>query len=149
MVFEIASLRDLPDSELDTLALAVATEVSRRAAARAAAQDQRPAGPEQESEDLGPEPDPTPEPTGAAQPWFAVVPVYIATHGRAWHRYRRCRHLASAKKVTELDAAPSDRRACRTCVPLSSHPFTSRGTGWPAPQSAPLGGSEPQPLGNP
>ncbi|MDA8583092.1 hypothetical protein N9L68_02640 [bacterium] len=50
MVFEIASLRDLPDIELDTLALAVATEVSRLAAARAAAQDQRPAGPEQESE---------------------------------------------------------------------------------------------------
>ena len=147
MVFEIAALRDLPDSELDTLALAVATDVSRRAAARAAAQDQRPAGPEQETEELGPDPTLRQSPQGQHSHGSQLFQYTLRL--TVWHFYRKCRHLASAKKGDgpgRRSVGPSSLQDLRPALEPPFHqPWHRRTT----PQPAPMGGTKPQPLSSP
>ena len=80
-----ASLRDLTDAELDELALSVAAEISRRAAA-----------------------------ASAATASTANI-VYTTQHGHVWHLYRECRHLRRAVRVIEHEEPPTNMRCCRDC----------------------------------
>ena len=90
----LAQLSALSDADLDSLALAVSVEQSRRLNANDVPAE--PAG----------------EPAGAAE----EARVFVTAHGRCWHARRDCRHLLRSRTVREV-AVPTDRRPCRTCCP--------------------------------
>ena len=95
----LASLRDLADLELDTLALAVAAEQSRR---------DSPLPPPE----AAPSP-PPPQPEADPEPRPEVV-AFTTRYGRVWHRRRHCQHLRG-RTLLEHTAPPSNLRLCRTC----------------------------------
>ena len=99
----LASLRDLADLELDTLALAVAAEQSRR--------DSSLPPPE-----AAPSP-PPPQPEADPEPRSEVV-AFTTRYGRVWHPNRRCRHLRG-RALIEHTAQPPRMRPCKTCSPPS------------------------------
>ena len=101
----LASLRDLADLELDTLAVAVAAEQSRRDALnlpyRSLPQPEETAPP------------PSPQPEADPEPRSEVI-AFTTRYGRVWHRFRHCPHLRG-RELTEHAAKPSHLRLCRVC----------------------------------
>ena len=101
----LASLRDLADLELDTLAVAVAAEQSRRDALNLPYRSLPPPEAAASLPSSQPEADPEPRPE---------VVAFTTRYGRVWHRRRHCQHLRG-RTLTEHTAPPSNLRLCRTC----------------------------------
>ena len=101
----LASLRDLADLELDTLAVAVAAEQSRRDALNLPYRSLPP--PEAAASLPSPQPEADPEPR-------SEVVAFTPRYGRVWHRRRHCRHL-QGRTLIEHTAQPSHLRLCKTC----------------------------------
>ena len=101
----IAGIRDLSDSELSALALAVATEQSRREAAA-------PVPPPPEAAPV------TEDPAGEPPPPAAEPVVFTTRYGTVWHRTQLCPHLQTKGRVRHLFAhatPPENLRQCKTC----------------------------------
>ena len=101
----LASLRDLADLELDTLAVAVAAEQSRRDAQTLPYRSLPP--PEAAASSPPPQPEADPEPR-------SEVVAFTTRYGRVWHRFRHCPHLRG-REFTEHAAKPSHLRLCKVC----------------------------------
>ena len=101
----LASLRDLADLELDTLAVAVAAEQSRRDALNLPYRSLPP--PEAAASLPSSQPEADPEPR-------SEVVAFTTRYGRVWHRFRHCPHLRG-REFTEHAAKPSHLRLCRVC----------------------------------
>jgi len=107
----LGRLSDLSDEELNTLALAIGTELARRANPDATGTE------------------PAAEPEAPAPP----APVYVTLYGRCWHRQRSCGHLRRSKTVREVphpweaDVAVTSRRPCKDCTPAAQEPAVPPG----------------------
>ena len=99
-----ASLGDLPSTELDELALAVAAEQSRRVG------EEPPTPPPAAADPVLPEPVGEPAP-GPPQPEILTT---LYGSGRVWHRDRRCQHVRCRQVITHAEPPPG-LRLCRTC----------------------------------
>ena len=99
----IAGLRDLSDDELSQLALAVATELSRR-------ESEVPAVPPPVAGSATAEP--AVEPPTSAEPEAAA---FTTQYGRVWHRSLGCRHLHSRRTFSHM-VPPTNMRLCKTCA---------------------------------
>ena len=101
-----ASLGDLPSTELDELALAVAAEQSRRVG------EEPPTPPPAAADPVLPEPVGEPAP-GPPQPETETT-ILTTRYGRVWHRDRRCQHVRQRQVITHAEPPPG-LRLCRTC----------------------------------
>ena len=102
----IAGLRDLSDDELSQLALAVATELSRRESEVPAVSP--PVAGSATAE-------PAVEPPARAEPEAAA---FTTQYGRVWHRSLGCRHLQNRRTFSHM-VPPTNMRLCKTCAQAS------------------------------
>ena len=106
----IAGLGDLPDTELNELALAVATEQSRRV-------NEAPVLPEPVGEPLPSPPEqqqPRQQRQQPQQRQESETTILTTRYGRVWHRDRRCQHIRQRQIITHAEPPPG-LRLCLTC----------------------------------